>query len=126
VIPTKWIPVLLDFNRAAEFADDDVDQFSAVCDLGGNFEFVTVICPIMDSSHVTVYVQRIAAIDEVPAVLHALDADTAGSFIQTISDVSTVAITGTFRIGGAQYLRLRTSHNQDQDITFYCRGFNRG
>lgn len=125
MIPTGWVPVLLDIDRDEEFTGDDANQFSTVCDLGGAYEFVTVILPIMDSATVTLYVQKTDAIDEVPALLYVLDYDAAGALVQTSATVSTAAFALTYRIGGAQFFRLKCSHDQDPDITFYCRGFNR-
>lgn len=125
MIPSQWFSVLLDYDRASEFTGDDVNQYSAVCDLGGAYEFVTVICPIMDSGDVTIYIQKTVAITEIPALMHVLDYDATGSLVQTSATVSTAAIALTFAIGGAQYFRLRTSGDQDQNITYYARGFNR-
>ena len=125
MLATAWIPVLLDYDRDEEFTGDDADQFSTICNLGGAYEFVTVILPIMDSADVTLYVQKTDAVDEIPALLYVLDYDAAGALVQTSATVSTAAFTLTYRIGGAQFFRLKCSANQDPDITFYCRGFNR-
>lgn len=123
---TGWIPSVMDVDRKPlEFTGDDVDQFTSVIDLKGNYEFVTVIVPVIVSGTIIPYIQRTPAVSEVPAIMHILDADGAGSFAQTTANISTVITAVTFRIGGAQYLRLRTSGNQTSDVTFYLKGFNR-
>ena len=122
---TGWISSLMDVDRDAEFAGDDVDQFSSIINLKGNYEFVTVILPIMVSSDVTIYIQRTDAVTEVPVIMHTLDGDSADSFAQTSAAVSSAAIALTFRIGGAQYFRLKMDGNQTLDLTFYAKGFNR-
>lgn len=122
---TGWISSLFDFNRASEFAGDDVDQFSSVIDLKGNYEFVTVIVPVLVSGKITPYIMRTPAVTEVPVLMHFMAADSAASYAQDSTAISTVSTALTFRIGGAQYLRLRSSGDQTADVTFYAKGFNR-
>lgn len=123
---TRWIPSIMDVDRVpAEFTGDDVDRFTSLIDLSGNYEFVTVILPIMVSSTVTVYIQRTDQIDEIPSLLHILDADSEASLVQTSPTVELTSLAVTFRIGGAQFFRLYTSADQTSDITFYAKGFNR-
>lgn len=123
---TGWIASLMDVDRKPlEFTGDDVDRFTSIIDLKGNYEFVTVIIPIMVSSTITVYIQMTPLVSEVPVVLHILDEDAAGSFAQTSATIETAATALTFRIGGAQYFRLYTSANQTSNITWYAKGFNR-
>lgn len=123
---TGWISSVMDVDRIpTEFTGDDVDRFTSLIDLDGNYEFVTIILPIMVSSTVVVYIQRTEKIDEIPSLLHILDADSAASLVQTSPTVELTSLAVTFRIGGAQYFRLYTSGNQTSDITFYAKGFNR-
>lgn len=121
---TSWKSVLLDYDRSSEFTGDDVDQFSALVELRGNYEFLTVIIPALSASGtVTPYIQRDGAIATVPVIVHVLDGDATGSFAHaTSSGAGDIAV--TFRIGGVQYLRLRVGANQTANRTFYVRGFN--
>ena len=123
MIPGPWKSALIDIDRATEFTGDDVDRYSALVDLEGNFEFVTVFIPTIDSATVTPYVQRDAAVATVPVAVQVLDADATGSFAHATT-ASTGAIAVTFRIGGVQHIRLYTGANQAADRTFYVRGFN--
>ena len=122
---SSWQSVLLDYDRASEFTGDDVDQFSALFDLGDNYEFLTVIVPALSASGtVTLYIQRDAAIATVPVIVHVLDDDATGSFAHATSS-GAGAIVVTFRIGAVQYIRLRVGGDQTENRTFYVRGFNR-
>lgn len=121
-----WKTATLDYDRTdLEFTGDDVDQFSDLVDLGGDYEFITVhFDGVIDSGTLNPWVQKGAEISEVPVIKHILDADATGSFAHaTTAAVTQVSV--TFQIGGYQYLRLRTGGNQTADRTFSVRGFNR-
>lgn len=122
---SSWITGTVDIDRDAEFTGDDVDQFSKLIDLGDNFEFITVILgSVITSSVLGPWIQMDGDIDTVPVIVHVLDDDATGSFAHaTTAAVTQVAV--TFRIGGAQWLRMRFGSNQAADETFYIRGFNR-
>jgi len=127
MIASRWHEALVDIDRSTEFTGDDVDRYSKLVDLGADFEFITVIMPTLESTtQVTPYIQKTQDEDDIPVPVyffHDNDADT--DIIQ-----SSVAATGgyalTFRIGGAQFVRLYCGTNQTVDRTFYVRGFNRG
>lgn len=117
------LAALLDYNRAAtEFTGDDVDRFTALVDLGRQWEWVRIDVPTIDSATVSIYVQFDAAVATVPVLLHyklPADASTAAW--------ATTAGTGGYSIvcpclGGAQYIRLYTGANQTADRTFYVQG----
>jgi len=120
-----WKTATIDIDRASEFTGDDVDQFSDVVDLGEDYEFVTVHCDsVITSATLNPWVQKGAAIDEVPVIKHVLDDDATGSFAHaTTAAVTQVSV--TFRIGGYQFLRIRAGAAQGADETFSVRGFNR-
>lgn len=122
---SEWKTATIDIDRATEFTGDDVDQFSDVIDLEDNYEFVTVHCDsVITSATLAPWVQKTPEIDEVPVVKHALsDAATGSHEHATTAAVTQVSV--TFRIGGYQYLRLRSGANQAADETFSVRGFNR-
>lgn len=113
---------LVDIDRSTEFTGDDVDRFSELVDLGGNFARVLVWIPALDASGaVSIYVQRDAEEDSIPLQMQAFDIDAAGHFTpSTTSGAGDIAI--TFDVGGVQYLRVHVAANQAADITFYVRG----
>ena len=117
MIPTKWLPVLLD-------VDVDADATEEV-NLGGHFEFITVIIPTLGQASKLEAQIAMAPGGTFYPVWH-WDADAAGDFLgQTSSITTTRAI--TFNIGGAQYIKIGVEGtNMSSDVTFYVRGFNRG
>ena len=122
---SAWKTCLLDYDRATEFTGDDADRYTALVDLGGIFEFLTVIIPALSASGtVNPYIQEGGGIDEVPVIVHALDDDATGSFAHATSS-GAGAIAVTFRIGATQYVRLYVSADQTANRTFKVRGFNR-
>jgi len=123
---SRWITATVDIDRATEFTGDDVDQFSDLVDLGDDYEFITVMLgSAITSSTLNPYIQRDSSIATVPVIVHALDDDATGSFAHATT-AATTQVAVTFRIGGAQYLRMRFGSNQSADRTLYVRGFNRG
>ena len=125
MITSGWQTILHDIDRDEEFSGDDVDQFSPLIDLGANYEFITVLLgSVITSSTLNPWIQRDSSTATVPVIVHVLDDDATGSFAHaTTAAVTQVAV--TFRIGGAQYLRMRFGSNQAADETFYVLGFNR-
>jgi hypothetical protein len=126
MIESAWKTVLLDYNRAAtEFTGDDVDQFSALCDLGKAYDSVTIIVPAIDSSTIGVWVQMVASTATVPVVWHHGQVTGATPAWGTAA-YATTASTGSYAINipipGVQYLRIRCNTNQTADRTFYVRG----
>ena len=116
MIPTKWHPALLDFS---------VDPLlSEEVDLQEAFEFITVIIPTLAGAYTTtVHIAMTPGGTYYP--LHMFDTAAVGDFAQ-ITDGATTAKVITFRIGGAQYVKVVSGTSLSADITFYVRGFNRG
>ena len=116
-----WKSALIDITRATEFVGDDVDQYSELVDLGAEYENVMVLVPTITSATVGLCLQRDAAIATIPLPLHRLDDDATGSFL----DATTAAVTSLFtifKVGAAQYLRVKCGANQAADRQFYVRG----
>jgi len=125
MIAGGWKPVLMDIDRATEFAGDDVDQYSKLVDLGADFEFIVVVIPTITSSVIGVVIQRGAEEDEVPVRVYVLDADATGSFLHAHTAAVTAQVI-VFRVGAAEFIRIKADTNQAADRTFYVRGYNRG
>ena len=117
----QWLPVLVDIDRATEFSGDDVDQYSALVDLGADFENVLVIVPTITSSTVGIAIQQTPGIAEAPSPVYILDDDATGCFLHATT-AATTAMAVKFEIGGARYLRIKCGSNQAADRTFYVRG----
>ena len=117
----QWLPVLVDVDRATEFSGDDVDQYSKLVDLGGDFENVMVIIPTITSSTIGIAIQQTPEISEVPSPVYILDDDATGCFLHATT-AATTAMAVKFEIGGARYLRIKCGANQAADRTFYVRG----
>jgi len=125
MITSGWKSCTIDIDRSAEFTGDDVDQYSGLLDLGQNYKYATVFIPSgMDSATVTPYVQRTQNKDDVPYAMHFWNDNDADTNIAQATVASTGGLYVTFWIGGAQYLRLKASENQDPDVVFYVMGFN--
>jgi hypothetical protein len=117
----QWLPVLVDIDRATEFSGDDVDQYSALVDLGADFENVLVIIPTITSSTIGIAIQQTPEISEAPSPVYILDDDATGCFLHATT-AATTAMAVKFEIGGARYLRIKCGGNQAADRTFYVRG----
>ena len=117
MIPTKWLSALLDI-------DVDPDATEEV-DLGGHFEFLTVIVPTLDQNSALEAQIAMTSGGTFYPVWH-WDADAAGDFLgQTTAITTTRAI--TFHIGGAQFVKVGViGTDNTTDKTFYVRGYNRG
>ncbi len=111
---SKWFSLLLD-----QSVDDDL---TPELDLVNDYEFVTVLIPTIDSSTVTVHVSNEKGGTFYP--VHALDDDATGSFASaTTAAVTSIAV--TFRIGGAQYIKVAFGSGQSADVNLLVKGFNR-
>lgn len=116
MIPTGWKAALLDFSVDADNSEE--------VDLEGAYEFLTVIIPTLAGSYTTtVHVAMTAGGTYYP--LYMFDTAAVGDFAQ-ITDGATTPKAITFRIGGAQYIKVVSGTSLSADITFYVRGFNRG
>ena len=134
---SAWKEALIDIDRNSEFVGDDVDRYSKLVDLVGNYEFLTVRLPALAASAViTPYVQEDekvtkaldaagpAIVGTIPTIVHILDDDATGSFAHaTSSGAGDISI--TFRIGGYQYVRIHAGANQSADRSIQVRGFNK-
>jgi len=119
-----WKSVLMDVDRDTEFTGDDADQYSALVDLGADYEFVVVVIPTITSSVIGVSIQRNPGVSEVPVRMYTLDDDATGSFLHAHTAATTTQVI-IFRIGAVQFLRIKADTNQAADRTFYVRGYNR-
>ncbi len=125
MLTSEWKTLTLDFDRDSDgFTDEDVDRFTELLDLGEAYEFITVLIPSIDSGTVGPYIQNDEKITTNPFPVHVLDDDATGSFLHATS-AGTGVIAVTFRIGGAQYIRLYTGANQTANRSFLVKGFNR-
>ena len=116
-----WKDALVDIDRATEFTGDDVDQYSKLVDLGGEYEYVLVYVPTITSATTNLCLQRDGAVATVPVALYRLDDDATGDFL----DATTAGTTSKyvlFHVGAIQYLRVKCGANQAADVTFYVRG----
>ncbi len=129
MIESEWKTCLIDIDRASQFTGDDVDQYSALVDLGRAYEKVVIWVPTITSSALNIYVQRVASTATVPTILHMANMkDTGGNGTWTSEAWATTAGTGDYVItcdclGGIQYVRIRaTSTQTTTDKTLYLRG----
>lgn len=113
---------LVDIDRDTEFSGDDVDQYSALVDLGAKCDQVLIEVPTITSATITVYGQVGGDVLTVPKAVH---------YRQTSDNATaawaTTASTGAYFItcsclGGIQHIRLKSSEDQEADRTFYVTG----
>ena len=118
---SEWKDCLIDINRTpAEFASDDVDRYSSVVDLGDAYDKLAIIVPAtVTAGELLIYVQELAAIATVPALLHTVNTDTAWTVTLAVSTFFTCDC-----LNGGRYLRLYSATNQAQDVTFRVLGTN--
>lgn len=116
MIPTKWLTALLDTDVDAN-ATEEVD-------LGGSFEFITVIVPTLgQASKLEAQIAMTSGGTFYP-VWH-WDADAAGDFLGQTSSITTTRVL-TFHVGGAQFVKIGVEGtDMSADVTFYVRGYNR-
>ena len=97
---------------------------SAEVDLDGAYEFLIVIIPTLsNASTTTVHISDVSGGTFV--ALYMFDTAAVGDFAQITDDLTTTKAI-TFRIGGAQYIKVVCADNQSANTTFKVRGFNRG
>ena len=106
---------LIDIDRAGEFSGDDVDQYSKLVDLGMEFNKLLIELPAMTSSTISIYVQRAAAVDTVPKIVHRMrrNAATSEAWTTTASAGSLVIVCD--QIGSVRYVRIKANTNQAAD-----------
>ena len=110
---SPWITTTL-----AYATDDDL---TPEVNLQANYEFLTVILPVLESTTVTVHISDASAGTFIP--LHILDDDATGSFAHATSATEgTIAV--IFKIGGVQFIKVSLNTGQTADRIFKVRGFN--
>ena len=115
MITSEWKTALVDVS-----VDDDL---SAEVDLGGNYEFLTVIQPTLEGAHtVTVHVAMSTGGTFYP--IYALDGDSTGDHAQITTGSATTRMYA-FNIGGMQYVKIAIGTSQQANATFYVRGTDR-
>jgi hypothetical protein len=120
-----WETVLMDIDRDAEFAGDDVDQYSSLVNLGAEYKYATVFIPALDAAAtITPYLQRDSAIATVPVISHFWNDADADTNVAQATASGSGGLVITFFIGCCQYLRLKASADQAADRTFYVKGHN--
>lgn len=122
-IPGRYKTATIDIDRASEFTDDDVDQYSSLVDLGRVSSKVMAFIPTITSSPVGIYVQRDNNVATVPTKVVAFDDDATGHFDHATS-AGTGGIMAIFEVGAAQYIRFRCTSNQAADREIICCGID--
>lgn len=116
MLASKWFSALLDVDVDADLTEE--------VDLGGNYEFLTVLIPTLtENSKIEAQIAMKSGGTFYPVWRWKVTSasDLVG---QTSSITTTRAI--TFNIGGAQFVKLGVEGtNMAADKTFYVRGFNR-
>lgn len=116
MIPSAWKDAVITYGT-------DPNN-SAEVDLEGNYEFLTVVIPTLNSaSATTVHISDASGGTFVP--LYMFDTNVVGDFAQSTDDLTTAKVI-TYRTGGAQYIKVVCEDAQGANITFKVRGFNRG
>ncbi len=121
LLPGPVKEALVDIDRDTEFTGDDVDQYSKLVDLGGEFKYVLVYVPTITSATISLCVQRDPNIDTVPDPLNILDSNATGHFLSATT-AGTAGMAILFHTGAVQYLRVKCGANQAADRKFYVRG----
>ena len=117
MLPSKWLDALLD-------VDVDADATEEV-DLGGDYEFLTVIVPTLTQASKLEAQIAIASGGTFYPVWR-WDGDAAQDLVGQTTSITTTRVV-IFRIGGAQFIKIGVEGtDMAADITFYVRGFNRG
>lgn len=116
MLTSRWKTALIDVSV-------DV-HLSAEVDLGGNYEFLTVIQPELPENHATtVHISTTSGGTFYPIYsLKGIDVD---DHAQTTSSLDTARMI-VFNISGAQYIKMYVAiTNLTADATFYVRGTDR-
>ena len=115
MLPSAWIDAVI--------TKDTDPNNSAEVNLVRAYEFLTVIIPTLsNASTTTVHISDKSSGTFVP--LYMPDTNAVGDFAQITDDATTTKAI-TFRIGGAQFIKVVCADNQSANTTFRVRGFNR-
>jgi len=94
---------------------------SAEVDLQGSYANLTVIIPTLNSaSKVTVHIATESGGTFYP--LYMFDTAAVGDFVQSTDDADTAKAI-TYKIGGAQYIKVVCEDAQGANITFKVKGY---
>ena len=116
MITSEWKSALLDVTVDAD-ATEEVD-------LGGSYEFMTVIVPTLTQAS-TLEAQIAMASGGTFYPMWRWDGNSATDLVGTTSSITTTRAL-TFYIGGAQYVKVGVAGaDMSGDLTFYVRGFSR-
>ena len=115
MIPSAWKSAVLTYTT-------NTTQ-SAEVDLGAPYEFLTVLIPTLSNASVTtVHISDASAGTFYP--VYGFNTSATADFAHATTDENT-SKADTFRIGGAQFLKVVTGDAQTANTTFKVRGFNR-
>jgi len=116
MLTSDWKTALVNFS---------VDKkVSEAVDLGGNYEFLTVIQPTLDNAAtLTVHIGMTLTGTFYPA--YQLDNDAGADYAQITTGLATARAV-VFQIGGAQFVEVVVGTDVTSDKTFYVKGYDRG
>lgn len=119
-----FLTALIDIDRDGEFVGDDVDRYSKLVDLGGEFSQVAIKLPTIDNAVVSVYAQQDSAIATVPKAVYVWEADSWNELttLPAATDAGTGDIYVVLPIGAARYIRLYAGGNQIADRAILVKG----
>jgi hypothetical protein len=106
----RWITFEIDISDSTTISDE--------VNLGGNYQWLMLEVPTIDTAILTVHVAR-----EAGGTFRSLH--TAGADTQIASDSGTGDFMWGFPIHGAQFIKVVASAAQTADRTFYARGTDR-
>lgn len=113
MLPSAWKDAVITFATDA--------KVSAQVDLGGAYEFLTVIIPTLSNAATTTV--HISDADGGTFVgLYMFDEAAVGDYAQLTDDADTTKAI-TYRIGGAQYIKVVVDGDQTANTTFKVRGY---
>ena len=116
MLTSSWYSALLDISVNAD-ATEEVD-------LGGSYEFITVIVPTLTQAS-TLEAQIAMTTGGTFYPMWRWDGNSATDLVGTTSSITTTRAI-TFYIGGAQYVKVGVAGtDMSADLTFYVRGFSR-
>lgn len=117
MIPSGWKNAVLTYGTNPTTTPE--------VDLEGAYEFLTVIIPTLNAtSTTTVHISDVSG--GTFTALHMFDTNAVGDFAQITDDSTTTTKVITFRIGGAQFIKVVLGSSQSGNLTFKVLGYNRG
>ena len=103
------------------------DDLTPEVDLGGYFDHVLVLVPVLENATVALHIGDLDSEDEADSrtfyPVHAFDDDATGSFAHaTTADTAVKAV--IFKAGCARFIKIMTGAGQSANRTFKVRGLN--